>query len=143
MDSTPAQTEHVGFTSHGPDASTSDTQLASALLTLGIEPVCCPQRIVTEHSSDDRIIWLFEPKSQCGLYDTAEMIEKWNDRAWLTTPDNEHPLAYLACQMHNYNSLRKVLARSTPMGLVKKGSRTALLPLNASEAHKNKIFKHL
>lgn len=136
-----AQTEHVGFSSHGIDAQTSDTQLAAALLTLGIEPVHRPQRVVRDtHTS---IIWLFKPQSKCGLFDTSEMIAKWDDKAWLTDPDNEHPLCYIACQMHNYRSLINVIKKSTPMALVEKGSRTALLPLSASEAERNQIFKHL
>lgn len=136
------------FTREAPVSETSNTQLAAALITMGIPFNECETGAIKFvgdgiQAPGGTVTWVFAPQSKCGKYKTAELMDKWHDKEWLTDPDNEHPQAYIACAMHNYRLLIKKIHEQTPMGVVRKGSRCALIDLGASPHLQDIIFQKL
>lgn len=131
-------TGELAFTQSAPLEETRNTMLAAALVTLGIplaessggglltgDGIIAPGGAIT---------WCFEPRSRDGKYKTAEMMNLWNNHKWLTDPENEHPLAYIACAFHNYKRLLDHVKQSVPIGMIKNGKKMALVRLDAPDA---------
>lgn len=73
--------------------------------------------------------WLFDDKSLDGKFSTAEMIRKWEDKVWITSEGNEHPMSYLAAAMQNLITLICHHMGDIPrIELVKKGRKTLIVP---------------
>lgn len=77
------------------------------------------------------ITWQFEPKSEDGRFRTEEVIKLFGDKNWLTDPENESPLAYVACAFHNYKRLLDFVKSQVPLAVIRKGKRKALVRLDA------------
>lgn len=131
-----AASEHH-FTRSAPIHEVSNTQLACALITLGFD--CSEKdsgavRLVGDGitSPGGQVMWMFPKTNRDGSLTFAEVAKKWSDREWLTATDNEHPLAYIACFSHNYRKLLDKIHKQTPLGVIRKGKKQALVDLNAS-----------
>lgn len=84
--------------------------LAALLLTLGVSMKCTSGSVLIGSGArlsapGGVITWQFEPKSEDGRFRTEEVIKLFGDKNWLTDPENESPLAYVACAFHNYKRL--------------------------------------
>lgn len=131
-------TAELTFTQSAPLEETRNTMLAAALVTLGIPlaessggGLVTGDGIIAPGGS---ITWCFEPVSSDGRYRTSEMMNLWTNREWLTNPENDHPLAYIACAMHNYKRLLDHVKQSVPIGLIRSGKKMALVRLDAPDA---------
>jgi hypothetical protein len=136
------------FTMAAPIAETHNTQLAAALCTMGVPFNQCATgavRFVGDGitAPGGTISWVFSPRSDDGKHSTHEMIKKWSDKAWLTDPTNLHPLAFIACAFHNYRMLLKKIHDQSPLGIVRKGPRFALIDLSSSQHLQDIIFQRL
>ena len=107
------ESDVVVFTENASRYETENTMLAALLLTLGV------------------ITWQFEPKSEDGRFRTEEVIKLFGDKNWLTDPENESPLAYVACAFHNYKRLLDFVKSQVPLAVIRKGKRKALVRLDA------------
>lgn len=123
---------------------TTNTLLAAALSAIGIPFSTRASSIVTGDSiaGSGRITWYFEPRSACGQYSTAELINAWDDKGWHAR-NPEHPFAYIKCAMQNYSRLIDHLKHDVPIGLVKHRGKIALVSLNASQSLQDSIFRKL
>lgn len=80
------------------------------------------------------INWLFESQSLDGKFKTAEMLEKWQDKSWIQSENNEHPLAYLSAAMINLRTLIDYHIGNAPhIELIKRGNKTLLIPQGTPE----------
>jgi hypothetical protein len=98
-------------------------------------------RIVTGDFGD-RTCFFFEEKSPCGLYDTFELIRAWDEPEW-HEKNPEHPFAYILVAFRNREKLNALINKGIPTVAVKKGSKIAFLPINASDPLQQKVFAKL
>ena len=92
------------FVSAASSHSTTDTRLFSALTALGILPVEMPMIYTGETRSGQPLMtWHLEARSQCGKYNTPEMIAAWHSVEWIKN-NPEHPLAYIKAAFENMNT---------------------------------------
>jgi hypothetical protein len=127
------------------DAGTTNTLLAAALSAVGIPfHRTRASAIVTGDGirGNHRITWYFEARSLCGKYSTKELIAAWDDRDWHQR-NPEHPFAYIKCASQNHQRLIDHLKQDTPLGLVRKGDKVALVSMNASQHVQDVIFSKL
>lgn len=127
------------------ESGITNTMLAAALAAIGI-PFDDHRAFSQVHgdgiSSGGRTTWYFQEKSECGKYSTAELIRAWDDREWHAMhPD--HPFAYIKCAFENHSRLVDKLKQDTPLGLVRKRGKIALVSLAASQRTQDLIFKRL
>lgn len=123
---------------------TTNTMLAAALAAMGIPFDTKPSSIVTGDgiAGGGRVTWYFQARSEDGHYATAELIAAWDDKGWhLRHPD--HPFAYIKCAMQNFSRLMDKLKHDTPLGMVRKRGKIALISLNCSQHTQDIIFKKL
>ena len=104
------ESDVVVFTENASRYETENTMLAALLLTLGVNMKCTSGSVLIGSGArlsapGGVITWQFEPKSEDGRFRTEEVIKLFGDKNWLTDPENESPLAYVACAFHNYKRL--------------------------------------
>ena len=116
------------------DGDLESLMLAACLTALGIP---FSERPAFKVSGDTAPVvnWLFDEASADGKYKASEMISRWNDKAWISRDDNEHPLAYMAAAMRNLKTLiQHHIGQAPNVELVKKGNKTLLIPEGVPEA---------
>lgn len=116
------------------DGDLESLMLAACLTALGIP---FSERPAFKVSGDTAPVvnWLFDEASTDGKYKASEMISRWNDKAWISRDDNEHPLAYMAAAMRNLKTLiQHHIGQAPNVELVKKGNKTLLIPEGVPEA---------
>lgn len=116
------------------DGDLESLMLAACLTALGIP---FSERPAFKVSGDTAPVvnWLFDEASADGKYKASEMISRWNDKAWISRDDNEHPLAYMAAAMRNFKTLiQHHIGQAPNVELVKKGNKTLLIPEGVPEA---------
>lgn len=116
------------------DGDLESLMLAACLTALGIP---FAERPAFKVSGDTAPVvnWLFDEASLDGKYKASEMISRWNDKAWISRDDNDHPLAYMAAAMRNLKTLiQNHIGQAANMELVKKGNKTLLIPEGVPEA---------
>lgn len=122
---------------------TQDTNLASALLALGIP--ASPEQAFTVHrslTSDKKIFtFYFEAVSNCGKFKTGEMIKMWDDPALYE--NSEHPLAYMKCLIKNREGLLDVINQSVEMVTIEKNGKLCVVSKGASKEFAEKLFAEL
>ena len=101
------ESDVVVFTENASRYETENTMLAALLLTLGVSMKCTSGSVLIGSGArlsapGGVITWQFEPKSEDGRFRTEEVIKLFGDKNWLTDPENESPLAYVACAFQNY-----------------------------------------
>ncbi len=116
------------------DGDLDSLMLAAGLTALGIPFSERPAFAVTG-DAQPCVNWLFEEASLDGKYKASEIIAKWNDKAWITRADNEHPAAYIAAAMQNLKTLICHHIGNAPrVELVKRGRKTLVLPEGTPES---------
>ena len=116
------------------DGDLESLMLAACLTALGIP---FSERPAFKVSGDTAPVvnWLFDEASLDGKYKASEMISRWNDKAWISRDDNDHPLAYMAAAVRNLKTLiQHHIGQAPNVELVKKGNKTLLIPEGVPEA---------
>lgn len=116
------------------DGDLESLMLAACLTALGIP---FSERPAFKVSGDTAPVvnWLFDEASADGKYKASEMISRWNDKAWISRDDNDHPLAYMAAAVWNLKTLiQHHIGQAPNVELVKKGNKTLLIPEGVPEA---------
>ena len=128
---------------HISSTATSNTALAAALSAVGIPLADKPLvRVVGDGIRGERVIWFFEPQSQCGKYRTSELITAWSDNAWhIANP--EHPFAYIKAALVNRESLVTKIKQDVPLACISRRGKFAFLPLNASPQTEDLFLRYL
>ena len=126
------ESDVVVFTENASRYETENTMLAALLLTLGVNMKCTSGSVLIGSGAPGGVItWQFEPKSEDGRFRTEEVIKLFGDKNWLADPENESPLAYVACAFHNYKRLLDFVKSQVPLAVIRKGKRKALVRLDA------------
>lgn len=113
---------------------TQNIELAACLSTLGFRLIDMT-RLVGDglgQQADGVVTWRFAPESDDGKYTINEVMAAWNNDAWLTDPNNEHPLAYIICAFRNRQRHLDWIKQGRAMVAVKSGQRWALIPEDCS-----------
>jgi hypothetical protein len=122
-----------------------NTIMMVCLLTLGIplaEPFKDTRELLPNGSKRRETIWVLKEKSECGQYDTSEMVRAWHDPDWVKN-NPEHPLAYMKLAFENHTRAVDHLKRDVPLALIRKGKKIALIPFNADAKTKNGLLSLL
>ena len=116
------------------DGDLDSLMLAACQTALGI-PFSERPAFAVGGDTQPCVNWLFDEASPDGKYKASEIIARWNDKAWITKADNEHPEAYIAAAMQNLRTLiRHHIGNAPRMELVKRGRKTLLLPEGTPES---------
>lgn len=117
--------------------------LAAALSAVGV-PLRAGHHAIRMVTGDtgDRHCYFFQEQSPCGLYKTMELIRAWDDPDWHER-NPEHPFAYILVAFRNRERLTDYIRKGVPTAAVKKGTKIAFLPLNASDQLQRKVFTEL
>lgn len=122
------ESDVVVFTENASRYETENTMLAALLLTLGVSMKCTSGSVLIGSGArlsapGGVITWQFEPKSEDGRFRTEEVIKLFGDKNWLTDPENESPLAYVACAFHNYKRLLDFVKSQVPLARHPQGEK--------------------
>ncbi len=125
--------EAINFIRSG-DGDLESLMLAACLTALGI-PFSERPGFRVSGDTEPVVNWLFDESSPDGKFKASEMIARWQDKVWVSRPDNEHPLAYMAAAMRNLSTLIRFHIGQTPKAeLVKRGNKTLVIPEGTPEA---------
>ena len=123
------------------DGDIESLMLAACLTALGI-PFDEKPAFHVGGDTSPHVNWLFENQSADGKFNTKEMLAKWQDKEWVQSPDNEHPLAYLAAAMRNLSTLiNHHLGNAPHIELIKKGNKTLLIPQGTPDSQLGILLK--
>jgi hypothetical protein len=121
---------------------TTNLSLAAALAAVGIEFDKVPFTKSKSFRGGDQFTFFFKERSICGAYDTKELLAAWDDDKWhIKNP--EHPFAYIKCAFSNRERLLDKVNQASPLVVIEKGGKLAIISANASEAFQEKIFSQL
>lgn len=116
------------------DGDLDSLMLAACLTALGIPFDERPAFSVTG-DTEPMVNWLFADASPDGKYNAKECIARWNDKAWITREDNDHPLACMAAAMRNLKTLiQHHIGQAPNVELVKRGRKMLVVPEGVPEA---------
>ena len=122
------------------------TRLVAALVALGIpldrECGYIETRELVDGWEQSVVTWTLKAHSDCGRYDTRRMIAAWSDKAWLKHYC-EHPLAYLKAASENLEAIRAQMKCQAPLALIRKGTRIALIPFDATPQRREQLLNGL
>ena len=129
------------------DPETSNrTAMAAALATIGIAlDEDCPFQETWEvvNEVQERVVtWVFKPKSNCGRYQTQEMIEAWDDPSFVVQ-NPEHPFAYVKAALGNHTRLVEQISRHAPIAIIRKGRRMAFIPFDVAPERREELLNEL
>lgn len=126
--------------------------LVLALFTLGVEIVGTSGFAETVEVVGDegderelwRFTWLLKEKSRDGRHETDKLIKAWLDpeRKWFKA-NPEHPFTYLEAAHRQAIHVRAALVDAVAYGVVRKGEKMVLIPLDATEAETAELMAKL
>ena len=121
-------------------------RLVAALTALGIPlDADCPHletRELIEGAERRLVTWTLKARSICGQHDARKLIEAWYDPVW-TTQNAEHPFAYIVTAFRNASLLGAEVGRLAPVALIRKGTRFALVPFDATPERRQELLTAL
>jgi hypothetical protein len=131
--------------SDGKDAHTTNTMLAAALAAMGIE--FDEHRPFSTATGDGicaggRVTFYFKERSNCGQFETRQLIKAWEDRTW-HEQNPDHPWAYIKCAFENHSRLVDKIKHDTPLGLVRRHKKLSIVSLGASQATQDLVYRRL
>ncbi len=125
------------------DGDLESLMLAACLTALGL-PFSEKPSFAVAGDARPSVNWLFDEQSTDGKYHASDIIARWNDRAWITAADNEHPAAYIAAAMQNLRTLiQHHMGNAPTVELVKRGRKTLVLPEGTPESQLGILIKKL
>ena len=123
-----------------------DATIIAALTALGITlDADCPYQETREliDGRETRVVtWVLRPASACGRYDTQEMLKAWADLAFARN-NPEHPFAYIKQAFDNLKQIEQTTNAQSPLALIRKGKRIALIPFDAAPERREELLKEL
>lgn len=123
----------------------NNTELAAALVTLGFA-VLDMTRLrgdgIDRRHDGGVVAWRFSETSADGRYSLAYVLQRWNDRAWLSDPTNDEPLAHIIAAFHNRRRLLDTIKQGVAMVSIKQGRRFALVPERLTEHQGARVGDH-
>lgn len=128
----------VPVSGEGEPASHELFLLVMALFTLGIEPLeeggFNDYVELVEGVEKRTFCWLLKPKSRNGKHETGKLVNAWLDpeRAWFKK-NPEHIFSYLNGMARQAKHCSAELANSIPAGIVRRGDKVAIIPMDAPE----------
>lgn len=127
-------------------ATSSKTDLIAALTALGIPlDSDCPYQETREliDGGERRVhTWVLKPASACGRYETQAMLKAWEDPAFARN-NPEHPFAYIKQAFENRARIAQTVAAQSPLALIRKGKRIALIPFDATPERREELLAEL
>ncbi|MEQ1862327.1 MAG: hypothetical protein ABMA13_20605 [Chthoniobacteraceae bacterium] len=127
----------VPVSGEGDPAVAKHLPLVLALFTLGVEVLERAGFVETveviEGAPVRKHAWLLKARSRDGRHETAKLIEAWLDpeRKWFKR-NPEHPFTYLEANHRQREHALAELAKSVPLGVVRKGDRVVMIPMDAT-----------
>lgn len=115
---------------------THDLELAAALCTLGFECLGM-QRVksadmgAAEATPEGVCYWQFTTESADGKYTLQQVLQAWQNDAWLTDPETSDPLAHIIVAFRNRHRLLDWCKQCKAMVAIKAGQRWAFVPENS------------
>lgn len=140
--------EAVPISGTGDPRTAPTTALVLALFTLGIHADDdCPFMETLDTGCEPPAqthVWLLKPKSADRKHNTAKLVEAWNDpaREWFKR-NPEHPFSYLNGYYRQQTHVFAELGKSVPLGIVRKGDRCVLIPLDATDDEESVLLAKL
>ena len=126
----------------GNDFETRDAKLAAALMAMRVPPVGMePVKVITVENRPGRNYQYFlAAQSECGTYQTAELVKAWRaGKSWIEE-NEKHPFAYVMAAFLNHKGLVDYMKRAVPQVVVKRGRSMAVIPLDTSAKMEGEIF---
>lgn len=115
----------------GSTKSTENTELAAALGAMDIR--FCRDTPWKKMSGDrENVAYYLESSSQCGHYETGEMIQRWDDHDWQRNRP-KHPLSYIRVFFRNRLRLRDYFFHGVPIGAIRRCGKIELITLQRGE----------
>jgi len=129
------------------DPATSEIpNMVAALTALGIPlDSDCPYQETREmiDGKEQRVVtWVLKPVSACGRFETQDMLKAWTD-ADFTKRNPEHPFAYIKAAFENRAKISAQSASQSPLALIRKGKRIALIPFDATPERREHLLAEL
>jgi len=119
----------------GGPVGTYDVRLASALLAMGIHPAGGTKATMRVLDANGRLpkreIFL-QGVSDCGRYNTRELISAWREGLEWIRKNDEHPFAYVMASMMNHRDMLEGFRNEAKFVFLQKGKSVAMLPSDAS-----------
>lgn len=117
-----------------PDTVCCDAALlACALLCVGVAEHPMLKLEITEEEVSGRAVtrwrWLFQPRSACGTYQTADLVKWWNDDPWVAA-NPAHEWAVLRKGLRSMAEVARRVRETIPRILVRNGALLACIPAN-------------
>ena len=110
----------------GATAQTSNTDAAAALGVL--IPMREEKRWARSTGAVEQVVFYFHPQSECGKFETGEMIRAWDDPEWHHA-FARHPLAYMRVFFRNRHRLRDHFRDGVPLAAAWRAGKMELLTL--------------
>jgi len=129
----------------GADAQ-ENLALVAALTALGVpfyaEQPYLETREIVHGEERITVTWCMKTSTADGRFKTQELIRWWHDEAWLAA-NEDHPLAYARAAAVNYRRIADGVKGSAPVGIVRKGSKFALIPFDVSPERRKELLDSL
>jgi hypothetical protein len=124
------------------DFETRDIFLLSALMAVGVRPVGRERcRVITpEHEHGRRYQYFLSPVSECGKWQTVELVKAWKEGVSWIEKNPEHPFAYAMAAQWNFKETQRELAGLGDYVFMRAGDAVAMLPSNATAEMEEKIL---
>jgi hypothetical protein len=123
-----------------------DATMVAALTALGIPlDSDCPYQETREliDGREERVVtWVLKPASACARFNTQEMIRAWADSSFAKV-NPEHPFAYIKQAFENRTRIEETTTAQSPLALIRKGKRIALIPFDATPERREELLKEL
>lgn len=117
--------------------------LAAALMTGGLVALDPKHPFrVFERAGRKWWVFYFQDASECGRFQTDDLIGVWNDGGWMDAHP-EHPFAVAWKALAVRNELLKLVKGTPPMVCVEERGAEGYLSANAPEWMVDKFFKRL
>ncbi|MHA3773665.1 hypothetical protein ACXR0O_19185 [Verrucomicrobiota bacterium sgz303538] len=127
------------------ELATRNTQLFAALTSFGIEPeteLCGEYVESVGGQTVSATVWRLKERSNCGKWDTGELIKLWNSPD-LDQTHPDHPIAHLRAGFRNYAAAVRFLKDQGPIAIKRRGKRIALISRHTTPERRAKILEGL
>jgi hypothetical protein len=107
--------------------STTDINLAVALLTMGVPPTEKDHFQKVKSVRGETCVFHFQDKTQCGTYKTRDLMKYWDDDDFeINNPD--HPFTLLKVYDRNKNGLLDWIKKQAATLIVEMDGRYLIIP---------------
>lgn len=136
----------VTFVAKGDEAITEVRDLVCGLCTLGAKLL--PEMGVVRllETKPDGAVYRVEKYVLADKLATGEdvrsLVKQWRSPEWLAA-NPQTPLAWVRQAVVNTSAFRASLAKVSPLAVVRRGRRKALIPVDATEERKKELLERL